>query len=146
MKFYMEVIELAKREYHLIVDLVRRTMGDKLAEECYNAVFDEDIERYMYGVFDGNELIACSGYCFYGIKAYISWTVVNVSYRRYGWGQELLNKVLENLKNFSQIYVETYCRNDFLPAIKFYESLGFVIYRFKTGSKNWPVVYLCKES
>ena len=141
----MSIVELTVREYPLIVDLVRQTMGDELASECYDTLFHTDIERYMFGVFSEDKLIACSGWCLYGTEANISWTAVDTHYRRQGWGSELIKRVLEDSKNFPKVHVETYCRNEFLSAIRMYMMLGFTIYKFTPGSKQYPTIHLCKE-
>jgi len=53
------------------------------------------------------------------------------NYRRKGIGQELVKRLISNLKNKGWKKVSLYVRSNNIPAIKFYQKLGFTIVKEK---------------
>jgi ribosomal protein S18 acetylase RimI-like enzyme len=111
-----------------ILPLIEATMPEDIYKHAVCVLSNNRTakDRTLFGYYFYNKLVGCCGYFREGPKYWISWTAVLPSYQGKGIGQELLNKVFEDLNNITdRVYVETYEHPDFRKAINFYWKNGF---------------------
>lgn len=115
---------LDKFEYmSSILSIIRTTMPLDVYNDAKSTLLDELSfeDRTFFGYFIDDKLVGCCGYYIDGSQYWISWTAVFPECQHLGIGQQLLNKVLDDVRGKTNcIYVETYEHPMFIKAVNFY--------------------------
>lgn len=157
----MELQQLMKASIQDIIALEKVHAPDrpyyaKYDEKALNFIFDNPKICKAYGLFDNGKLIGWGAYrsqwSEYNSKEEgifeISSIVVDTSYRRKGIGQQLLDKLFDDVKkskHFKKIYLTVSPKN--LGALLLYLNNEFEIYDFKKDiyGPGADRVYLSRE-
>ena len=140
----MDLKELSKKNIQEILDLEKNHAPDtphysKYNEEALSFIFDNPKSCKAFGLYENSKLIGWGAYrtnwkdenVNNGIYE-ISSIVIHQSYRRKGLGQQMLKKIIEDIKknqDFKEIYLTVYPQN--LPPLLLYLKSNFVIYNYK---------------
>ncbi len=129
---------MKKEDISKIVEIYSQTDASdsnkikKLYQEFYKK---PNLKKYVkdYVILDGDKIIGFSGFAKEETGTenvfWLNWTAVDDFYKNKGAGRYLLEFIFKKLKLFKarKLYVITTTESKYKPAIKFYQSLGFLI-------------------
>lgn len=140
----MELLQLSNQNIKEILSLEKESAPDKpyyskYDEEALRFIFDNPSKCKAFGMYEGNNLVGWGCYRTQwkdenikdGVYE-VSSIVVHASYRRKGIGQQILHKIIEDIKSiqdYKEIYLTVYPEN--IAPLFLYLKSGFIIYNYK---------------
>jgi len=132
----IKIIPMQKKHVSEIIKLYKDIDKEdsKIIKDVYTSYYSKP--KRKKGVKDfiimrDKEVIGFSGYSKEQTETidiyWINWTGIKKEYQKQGFGTKILKHILKEVKKLKgrKVYVSTSNENKYVPAIKFYKSLGF---------------------
>lgn len=121
----IETRQLCEDDLDRICEMEERSFSMPWKREDFKDLLEHDESVYMVILLDGF-IIGAAGYTFNGFEGYINNVVIDEDFRGKGYSKVLMESLLNHgrKEGINEYTLEVRVSNT--PAVKLYESLGFV--------------------
>lgn len=121
----IETRQLCEDDLDRICEMEERSFSMPWKREDFKDLLEHDESVYMVILLDGF-IIGAAGYTFNGFEGYINNVVIDEDFRGKGYSKVLMESLLNHGREegINEYTLEVRVSNT--PAVKLYESLGFV--------------------
>lgn len=121
----IETRQLCEDDLDRICEMEERSFSMPWKREDFKDLLEHDESVYMVILLDGF-IIGAAGYTFNGFEGYINNVVIDEDFRGKGYSKVLMESLLDHgrKEGINEYTLEVRVSNT--PAVKLYESLGFV--------------------
>ncbi len=121
----IETRQLCEDDLDRICEMEERSFSMPWKREDFKDLLEHDESVYMVILLDGY-IIGAAGYTFNGFEGYINNVVIDEDFRGKGYSKVLMESLLNHGRKdgINEYTLEVRVSNT--PAVKLYESLGFV--------------------
>lgn len=121
----IETRPLREEDLDRICEMEERSFSMPWKREDFKDLLEHDESVYMVIILDGY-IIGAAGYTFNGFEGYINNVVIDEDFRGKGYSKILMESLLNHgrKEGINEYTLEVRVSNT--PAVKLYESLGFV--------------------
>lgn len=121
----IETRQLCEDDLDRICEMEERSFSMPWKREDFKDLLEHDESVYMVILLDGF-IIGAAGYTFNGFEGYINNVVIDEDFRGEGYSKVLMESLLNHGREegINEYTLEVRVSNT--PAVKLYESLGFV--------------------
>lgn len=121
----IEIRPLCEEDLDRICEMEEKSFSMPWKREDFKDLLEHDESVYMVIILDGF-IIGAAGYTFNGFEGYINNVVIDEDFRGKGYSKILMEGLLEHGRKagINEYTLEVRVSN--APAVKLYESLGFV--------------------
>lgn len=121
----IETRQLCEDDLDRICEMEERSFSMPWKREDFKDLLEHDESVYMVILLDGF-IIGAAGYTFNGFEGYINNVVIDEDFRGKGYSKVLMESLLDHgrKEGINEYTLEVRVSNT--PAVKLYESLGFI--------------------
>lgn len=134
----IETRQLCEDDLDRICEMEERSFSMPWKREDFKDLLEHDESVYMVILLDGF-IIGAAGYTFNGFEGYINNVVIDEDFRGKGYSKVLMESLLNHGREegINEYTLEVRVSNT--PAVKLYESLGFVSEGIRKNFYERPV-------